>query len=317
MNRRDLLKLGTIAAASGVTLSFLGPVASAQNVAQVAAAQRFKVGDMIVTTLSDGYIEIGASVLAGVTEEGLQKALQDAYLKPGAYIASINAFVVETGSNTYIIDSGSGGSLGPTAGRLAATLGAAGYQPSAISALITTHLHPDHIGGSIMDGKAVFDQAEFIVTEADRAFWTDADKRAQAPEQMQGFFDLATNALKAYGDRLREISGETEVVPGITSAPLPGHTPGHTGYLLSSGNETMLIWADIVHVAPAQLPDPDVTIGFDVDPAQAAKTRKALLEQVVADRTLIAGAHLPFPGVGHIEKAGEGYRFVAATWEYL
>ncbi len=317
MNRREFLQLGTATALGGVTLSFLGPVAFAQNTAQVAAAQRFKVGDMIVTALSDGYLELGASIFSGLTEEEFHEALKDAFLKPGAYIASVNAFVIEAGANTYIVDSGSGSALGPTAGHLPGNLSAAGYQPSAISALFTTHLHPDHIGGSVKDGKPVFDKAEFIVTEADRAFWSDAGKRSKAAEQMQAFFDLATSALKAYGDRLREISGETEVAPGITSVPLHGHTPGHTGYRLTSGDETMLIWADIVHAAPAQLPNPDVTIGFDVDPAQAAKTRKALLKQVVADRTLIAGSHLPFPGVGHIEKAQEGYRFVPVGWQYL
>jgi glyoxylase-like metal-dependent hydrolase (beta-lactamase superfamily II) len=320
MNRRELLKLGTATALSGVTLSLLRPVAFAQNAqgtAQVAAAQRFKVGDMIVTALSDGYLEIGASALVGVSEEDFQAALNTAFLKPGAYIASVNAFIVESDSNTYMIDAGTGSALGPTVGRLADNLSKSGYQPSSISALFTTHLHPDHIGGCVKDGKAVFDNAEFIVTKDDRAFWTDAGKRSEAPEQMQPFFDLATSALKAYGNRMREISGETEVAPGITSVPLPGHTPGHTGYRLTSDNETMLVWADIVHVAPAQLPNPDVTIGFDIDPTQAAKTRKTLLEQVVADRILIAGAHLPFPGIGHIEKAGEGYRFVPADWQYL
>jgi glyoxylase-like metal-dependent hydrolase (beta-lactamase superfamily II) len=320
MNRRELLKLGTATALSGVTVTFLRPVAFAQNAqgtAQVAAAQRFKVGDMIVTALSDGYLEIGASALSGVSEEDFQEALNAAFLKPGAYIASVNAFVVQAGSNTYMIDAGTGTALGPTVGQLTDNLNTAGFQPSSISKLFTTHLHPDHIGGCVKDGEPVFNNAEFVMTRDDRVFWTDAGKRSEAPEQMQAFFDLATSALKAYGDRLREISGETEVAPGITSVPLPGHTPGHTGYRLTSGNETMLVWADIVHVAPAQLPNPDVTIGFDIDPAQAAKTRKALLEQVAADRILIAGAHLPFPGIGHIEKAGAGYRFVPANWQYL
>ena len=163
----------------------------------------------------------------------------------------------------------------------------------------------------------MFENAEFVTPQDDRAYWSDGSIRSSAPDQVKPFFDLADSALKAYGDRLREISGETEVAPGITSVPLPGHTPGHSGYRLASGNETMLIWGDIVHAAPAQLPNPDVTLGFDVDQAQAAKTRKALLEQVVADRTLVAGAHLPFPGVGHIEKAQKGYRFVPAIWQYL
>jgi glyoxylase-like metal-dependent hydrolase (beta-lactamase superfamily II) len=229
----------------------------------------------------------------------------------------VNAFVIDTGSKVYIVDAGTGATLGPTLGRLESNVAAAGYQPSAVAALITTHLHPDHIGGSFKDGKPVFDKAEFIVSDTDRAFWSDAGNRSQAPDEAKVFFDIATGSLKAYGDRVRTVSGEKEVLPGITAVPLPGHTPGHTGYRIVSGGDTLLIWGDIVHAIPLQLPNPDVTLSFDVDQPLAAKTRKALLEQVVADRVLVAGAHIPFPGIGHIEKAQNGYRFAPATWEYL
>jgi glyoxylase-like metal-dependent hydrolase (beta-lactamase superfamily II) len=317
MDRRDFLKLGAAAAASSAVFSFIGPVVWAKDTAQVTAAQRFKVGDVTVTALSDGYLDMQPGVFPGVNPDAFHKALEAAFLETGSYRGSVNAFIIDTGSRIYIVDAGTGANLGPTAGRLESNLTGAGYQPSSVAALIATHLHPDHIGGSFKDGKPVFDQAEFVVSEADRAYWSDAGNRSKAPEDARVFFDLATGALKAYGSRVRTISGETEVFPGVTAVPLPGHTPGHTGYRITSGGDSLLIWGDIVHAIPVQLPDPGVTTSFDVDQPLAAKTRKALLEQVAADRVLVAGAHIPFPGVGHIEKAREGYRFIPATWQYL
>ncbi|WP_088348009.1 MULTISPECIES: MBL fold metallo-hydrolase [Rhodomicrobium] len=317
MNRRDVLKLGTAAFAGGVTLSLLGPVAIADTVVQVAAAQRFKIGDIVVTALSDGHIMLDPALFSGITPDEFQAALRAAYLAPGSYRGSVNAFVVDTGSKVFLIDSGTGAALGPALGRLERNLIAAGYQPSAISALLTTHLHPDHIGGSHREGKPVFDKAEFLVSQADHGFWSDAGIRAKAPAEAQMFFDLAVTAVKAYGDRLRLVSGEAEAVAGITAVPLPGHTPGHTGYRVTSGKDTLLIWGDIIHAGPVQFARPDVTLSFDVDQPLAAKTRKAVLEQVARDRVMIAGAHIPFPGVGHVEAAGAGYRFVPAEWDYL
>jgi glyoxylase-like metal-dependent hydrolase (beta-lactamase superfamily II) len=257
-------------------------------------------------------------LFAAIKESEFDAALKAAYLKPGAYRGAVNAFVIDSGAKTYIVDAGTGPSLGATLGKLDANLAAAGFKPSDISMLLTTHLHPDHIGGSVKDGKPVFEAAEFVVSEADRAFWSNPANRAQADEPAKAFFDLATASLKAYGDRVRVVAGGAEAAPGITAVALPGHTPGHTGYRIASGGETLLIWGDIVHAAPLQLPRPELTLSFDVNQALAAKTRKALLEQVAADRTLVAGAHLPFPGIGHIEAAkGGGYRFVPATWQYL
>ncbi len=292
-------------------------MANADRMSQVAAAQRFKVGDVVVTALSDGGTQLNTANFVGIDEDGVHAALRASYIEPESYRGAINAFVVESEAGIVLIDSGGGDFLGAHLGRLAANLRAAGYQPSDISVLLMTHLHPDHVGGCVDGGAPVFANAEFVVSEAERAFWTDPAVRAKAAPSRAPVFDLVASALGAYGHKLRTFSGETEVVPGITSLPLPGHTPGHTGYRIESGGQKLLIWADIVHAAAVQLPHPDVTMVFDVDGPLAAKTRKALLERVAADHTLIAGMHMPFPGVGHIEKAWEGYRFVPAAWEYL
>ena len=183
--------------------------------------------------------------------------------------------------------------------------------------ILATHLHPDHVGGAVTpDGAPRFPKAELAVAEADRAYWTDDAVRAAMPAEAQPFFELAATVLAAYGDRLRIIEGEGEVAPGIVSMPLPGHTPGHTGFMLTSGDDALLLWADIVHVPSVQLARPEVTIAFDVDPAQAAETRAAILDRVAADRLMVAGAHMTLPGLANIEATQDGYRAVAANYPY-
>lgn len=317
MNRRDFLKAGPALAAGGAALSFFAPAAAAQGLSQVAAAQRFKLGDLLITAISDGYFDIDASLLTGASQDDLDRALNTAHLDPGRYRAAVNAYIVDDGDRVYLIDAGSGAALGPTVGRLESNLRAAGYAPSDITALLITHLHPDHVGGAVGPDGALFGKAELFTTEADHAFWTSAEMRAQAPETSHPFFDLAQAAVAAYGERVAPFNGTGSVVPGITPVPLAGHTPGHSGYRIDSGNDSLLLWGDIVHVGPLQLAQPGVTIAFDVDSAAAAQTRSAILDQVAADRQMVAGMHLPFPGIGYIERHQNGYAFEPAPWQYF
>lgn len=319
MFRRDLLTslpATALAAAAGGALVPLA-VRAADGMAQVTAAQRYRIGEMVVTALSDGYIQIPAEALQGIDAEGYAALLRDAYLDPANARGAVNAYLVETGGETWMIDAGTGPIFGPTLGHLPQVLAALGVDTGAVGKLIVTHLHGDHIGGATAEGAPVFPNAEIIVTEADRAFWTDDAIRAQAPEQFRGMFDLAKATLAAYGDRLRVIEGEADVATGITARPLPGHTPGHTGYLLESAGDSLLIWADIIHVPAVQLARPEVTIMFDTDAAQAAATRADLMAGLADTGQRIAGMHMAFPGVGFLETSGEGYAFVPAPWEYL
>jgi len=281
----------------------------------LADALRFPLGeDMAVTVLSDGALRIGPEALQGIDAEGYATLMQDAYRDPDTFRAAVNGFLVEANGEKMLIDAGTGGAMGPDLGRLLGNLSATGTAPEDITRVIATHLHPDHVGGAVEGGEAVFPNAELTVHEQERAFWTEDVNMAEGSEQ---FFQIARTVLDQYSDRLNVISGdEVEVAPGLTSMFLPGHTPGHTGYVLNSGDQSVLIWADIVHAAPVQLARPEVTIGFDVNPEQAAETRAALLDRVVADRMMIAGSHIDFPGMGHIAPEGEGYRMVNAAYPY-
>jgi glyoxylase-like metal-dependent hydrolase (beta-lactamase superfamily II) len=207
--------------------------------------------------------------------------------------------------------------MGPTLGRLPAAMEAAGVAPDLIDTLLITHMHPDHINGVLTPaGEALFPNAELVVTATDYAFWHDDANMNQAPDEAKPFFIGARKAAAAYGDRVRQVDGEGEAVGSIRTVPLPGHTPGHAGFIVESDSEALFIWGDVVHIATYQFARPDWSIAFDVDSKLAAETRKRTFDRVAADRMLIAGMHLPFPGFGHVARDGETYRFVPDEWPY-
>ena len=285
---------------------------------QVVGAQRHTVGDAVVTALSDGYIKLGADAFPNATLEDIRPLFDSVFMDPENFNAAVNAYLVDMPDRRVLIDAG--GALGPfeTLGRLSENLKALGIDPASIDALLVTHLHPDHIGGAMtQDGAPVFANAEMIVRGEEVSFWRDD---ANVTEGSKGFFQLARKALDAYegNDALTIFGGDTEVLPGFNAWFLPGHTPGHTGYMIDSGGEQMLVWGDIVHMPPVQFAKPDIYIGFDVNPDQAVATRRDVLAMAQAEKMKVAGMHHLFPGFGNIAK-GDGetaYYFVEAPFQY-
>ena len=130
------------------------------------------------------------------------------------------------------------------------------------------------------------------------------------------FFQLARDQMAPYADRMRTFSGEGEVLPGITAIPRPGHTPGHTTYLIASGNDQLLVWGDVVHIPEVQTARPEACMVYDTDPAQAEASRRAVFDMVATDRLLVTGMHLHFPGFSRLLRDGDGYRLIPAAWEH-
>lgn len=280
---------------------------------------RQKVGAYEVTVLNDGGLALDLALYTGDAARG-EKLLKDAHLQKDAITTHVNAWLVNTGSKLILVDTGGGTVFAPTLGRLPKHLAAAGVDPAAVDAVVITHMHPDHIPGlTTPDGKMQFKNAIVHVDGGEYTFWTSDEIRGKAPDQFKPFFDMAKAAIKPYADagKVQMHKDGTQFAPGLTAVAAPGHTVGHTMVRVSSGNEELLLWGDIVHTAALQFPEPDRSIGFDGDPALAIANRKKVMDMVATDRLRFAGAHLPFPGIGNATRSGTGYVYVPVHYTEL
>ncbi|MGU7772620.1 MBL fold metallo-hydrolase [Burkholderia sp. MR1-5-21] len=278
---------------------------------------RQKVGDVEVIALSDGTHPFPIdTVMRGISKDEIKRDLDREFLEQPVQ-GSINAFLVDTGLKRILIDSGAGVLYGDCCGKLVANLRAAGYVPEQIDEVWLTHLHKDHVGGIVSHGQMTFPNAIVRTSEAEANYWLDPDNKARAPEFLGSFFDAAAASVAPYiaAGRFRTFSGDATLAPGIRSVPMPGHTPGHTAYLIESGSDGLLVWGDIVHVAAIQLQDPDATVQYDSDGAAAQRTRRDALKRVADKRYLVAAAHIAFPGFGHLRRDGAQYDWVPVNYD--
>jgi len=213
----------------------------------------------------------------------------------------VSTFLVDTGAHVVLIDTGNGAPAGHTL----AHLGAAGYPPSSIDTILLTHLHGDHIGGLLSEGKAVFPKARVYLNRREANFWLAEGNTSNRAEKAKA----ALAPYRASG-RLVLFDDAAEILPGITAAPAYGHTPGHTGFMIESQGERLLMWADIVHVQALQFANPDVSVTFDMDKAAAREIRKTMLAHASSQGYLVAGTHVA-PAIGIVRVAGDGYRWDA------
>jgi glyoxylase-like metal-dependent hydrolase (beta-lactamase superfamily II) len=277
---------------------------------------RFSLGDFEVNVISDGTLELPFNhLLAKVTPKEIKADFDKNFLSE-KYETSVDAFLINTGSQLVLVDTGAGTTFSPTLGKLQEHLKAAGYKPEQIDAVVITHMHGDHVGGLAVDGKAVFKNAILYVDKADVDYWTDKAEMEKAPKEMKGFFEVATKALEPYikSGHLKAITADTEIVPGIHSIAAHGHTPGHTIYSAESKGQKMLFLGDMIHVAAVQFEKPTVTLQFDSDQDMAQKQRLKTFAAAAKEGDLISAAHLPFPGVGHLRAEKKGYTFVPINY---
>jgi glyoxylase-like metal-dependent hydrolase (beta-lactamase superfamily II) len=267
-----------------------------------------RIGDFTVSAISDGVLAAPLDVVLGMQRSEVE---QLAGKQPGEpAMLAVNAFLVERDGRRMLIDTGSGNTMGPTLGRLAQNLRALGVAPERIETIFLTHLHPDHSNGLVDDaGKALYPNAEVVLHEQEARFWLDRDPSTGNGERVSRNIAKAAVTTAPYRSRMRTV-GDGEAVPGISAVLLAGHTPGHTGWLIQSGGDAVLVWGDVVHLAAIQLVRPNTGLIYDVDPVAACATRARTFDRVVAERLKVAGAHLDFPGFGTIVRDGAGFAFV-------
>ena len=260
---------------------------------------RRRLGNISITALCDGQVEVSPEI-AGKDQAGLVRQILTSRGLPELQQVSVNAFLLQTGGHNVLVDTGAGDKLGPKLGQLEARLAEVGIDRRDIRTILLTHMHPDHSNGlTDRDGNALFPNAELVVQSDELAHWLDDRKMAQAsPRERRDNFEAARRAVTPYEKRLRLFKAG-DVLPFVKAVPLPGHTPGHTGYLVEAPGASLLIWGDVVHVPVIQIQRPDIAVALDTDRWQAVSTRKQILYRAASKHIMVGGMHLDFPGFVH------------------
>lgn len=276
---------------------------------QVPGYYRHQLGQFEVTALFDGVIELDTKLLKNAKPADLQRLLSRMFVGNPKMQTAVNAYLINTGKQLVLVDAGAAKLFGPSLGYVLENMKAAGYDPAQVDAVIITHLHGDHMGGlNDANGRPVFPKAKIMVPRAEHSFWLSKEAADKAPEGMKPFFKMARETAAPYQavSRWTPFSDGAQVAPGIRAVAANGHTPGHTAYAVESAGQKLLIWGDLVHAHAVQFAKPGISIEFDVDQNQAIATRRAVMQSAAESKTLVAGMHLPFPGLGRVRAEGKG-----------
>src|SRR5262249_21895769 len=311
LSRRDFVVSTAMAAALGLNARLAVSPAFAQKAPDPAKGfVTYKVGAAEVTALYDGIWEKphDPAFIANASVEDVKAAMVKAGLSPDFVSIPFTVLVVKTGGKTIMCDSGTGGQVQPTAGKLAANMKAAGIDPAKIEPILISHCHPDHICGLMEKdpNKPLYPNAELIISDVEYKFWTDPAVIDRLPEARKGLARRIQAVFPTWKN-IRQVEGEPEVAPGIRFISSPGHTPGPRAFHLSSGSKELMISNDTAYVPALVVANPGWHGQYDQNATMAEESRRKLLDRVIADKVMICGYHFPFPGAGTISKDGAGY----------
>ena len=316
LSRREAFM--TAAAATALATGGLSAPALAQAAAtgQAPGFYRYKVGDMTVTAINDGFAQRPLEGFIRNAElSAVQAAMGAAFLPTNALSISFTTLVVQNGAQVTLLDTGNGDSGAPTSGVWMRNFRAAGFMPEQVTRVVFSHFHGDHINGlRLKDGTLTFPNAELIVPAPEWAFWMDDARMAAAPEAMRGAFANVRRVFAAVAANVKQYQPGAEVAPGITSVAAFGHTPGHCVFMISSGTGKMMFMADTTNHPALFVKNPDWSAIFDMDADVARATRRRLLDMAAAEKTQVHFYHAPFPATGFIAKTGNSFDFVPVQW---
>jgi len=329
----DLSRRHLLAGAAATTAAALSPIASSpgEAAAPPAGAQapgfyRYKVGSYECTSINDGArtFPLPDTFVTNVPKAEAAAAAEAAYMPEGMVTVPFNPQLINTGGKLVLIDCGFGGagfeSSQGAVGRTLRNLVAAGVDAGSIDVVLMSHLHPDHTNGiRAADGTLAFANAEIMVPAKDWDFWMNEDNaaKAQSNAMMKNYFANVRKVYAGIEAKVTKYAWDKEVAPGITSVAAPGHTPGHTAFVVASGSSRIQLQSDVTNIPEFFLRNPDWHVVYDVDPEQAQATRHRFYDMASAEKALVVGFHFSFPSMGHVEKDGARYRLVPIAWNPL
>lgn len=304
----DRRKFLTVAA--GLVATGLLP----KTVLALAAPHSFKHGAVEVTVVSDGQLVLPAGVFGpGAPPEALNAILAEAGVTGSEITVPANVTLIKSGADLILFDNGSGSEFQPSAGKLMENLKLAGIDPAAITKLVFTHAHPDHIWATVNSGGSLnFPNAAYYCAAAEWDFWMGKDILTMMPKEMHPFVLGAQKHLSGTKDRVTMVKPGDDIVTGIRVLETHGHTPGHVSFEVA-GEEGLIIVGDAIGLPVMYFAHPDWKLAFDANHELAAANRKKLLERAATDKTKMLGFHWPYPGVGYAERKDSAYRYVPAT----
>jgi glyoxylase-like metal-dependent hydrolase (beta-lactamase superfamily II) len=332
LTRRSVFRASAGLAVAATATRLLTPASARAEAAGVEALNgdgfyRFKIGDFQATVISDGsgQIPIRPILAMNVSEAELAPVLKANFMQPVIQVTN-NILVVDTGGECILVDTGFGEKLGPSFGSfpgLEANLRRAGIAPESVDLVVTSHGHLDHIGGFVTkSGELAFPKAQFVFVDTEWNYWTgsryesDVNSSPMPDPFKKGTIGAARDNLPPVANRSRLVKQGGEITTGVHYVAAPGHSPFHAAILFTSGNDQFMHMGDIAHNPVTSLQHPDWTPIFDYDPAQAIKSRKAILDRVATDQIMVMGYHFPFPAIGHVVRRDAAYHWEAAQWAW-
>ena len=311
VSRRDLV-LSSVGA--GLVFGLKGPVSfiGAAHAQRAANSLKYKIGDIEVFSLHDGETErvLDANYVKNASLEDVKKALVASGLGPDKFANPFTPTAVKSGGKLVLFDTGFGANGAPTVGKLAENMKAAGLDPTKVDTVVISHFHGDHISGlwAKETSEQIYPSAQILMPEVEYKFWTDPALVEKLPEGNRPIVRRMQSTFPTWKN-VSQFNDGAEVAPGVRAVATPGHTIGHTSFLVASGGQQLFIQGDVTGVHQLFVRNPGWFSMFDADGPKAEATRRAFFDRVIAEKGMIAGYHFGFPNVGTLSKDGSGYAF--------